>query len=1038
MFVDVLKGKSPFRDRLLKDKLCFSARKIAMEEPGGKDLQVKEITCKKSTAITLFAVLIQSVGLLLFMLGFFPVKPALKGVSGIESLNSSCYETVHRKPNLDESNKYQEKIEIRAQYNRVVLMVIDGLPAEFLIGKSGIPPSNEMVASMPFTQSLLSRKEAIGYHVKAAPPTVTMPRLKALTSGAIAGFLDVALNFNTQALLGDSLIGQLAQAGWTMLMYGDETWLRLFPNTFARHDGVSSFFVRDTVEVDENVTRHLSAELTAQDWDLLILHYLGLDHVGHLGGRTSPLMAPKLREMDMVIQQLHASLFKSNAGRQTLLMVVSDHGMTHGGNHGGASFEETDAVALFITGNCSSKSVGAENDQAFQVDLVPTLALLLGVPIPINSVGVLLPELFASLTATEKLRALEINSWQIMRLLKVRSPRSPCLTSFCSNHASVADLQQKHDDEGLVKLCSLFRKAKDLHRKWNDPSCRKKDTNCNLVDWETVAAEYLSFLHAASAWLASGTTEKNNLFIYSGGLLMLFSLIVLIVVSLWVKNAVSGLPSSIFEFQTYKLENVIALAGVCGHALSLNSSSFVEEEQFILHYLAVTLWCAFLRRECQQASSFQAAFFWRLTTPSTVSLSVDNSLVNFNLDGTLTESKYQHINQRRRIINQVLAIVAVLVAGRLLRAWHRSGVNWAHLPDIAKWLEQAHPLTLLASKLMSLAFLTVIICVLILEQTPRNFMQRFAATSLSSAASIIVLYNVWTVDRRASHWPNILAKMVYAILGCTALSILLVSPWFMSSFVARMTVLEESKKTTKGLLSRSQDWHSSRFLVREQACLNFIGKVFISCWCLLQLLLQNSVNAIPVVVLLLQFINILIVFNNSRPAYSSWLKVLTLYWMGASGHFGLGNTNTLATVDVAGAYIGLNHHSIFLSGLLAFIITYASPLLYMMGIILMASSIGSSGPFVLGSTDTTWTQLQHWKLEANVLPCVVPLAISSVILVVFTVVMLLMQGHLFIWSVFSPKYLYVCFTILSTYFGVLINAFVFIYTSLIVHNNLKL
>jgi ethanolaminephosphotransferase len=27
-------------------------------------------------------------------------------------------------------------------------------------------------------------------------------------------------------------------------MLGDETWLRLFPNTFMRHDGVSSFFVR--------------------------------------------------------------------------------------------------------------------------------------------------------------------------------------------------------------------------------------------------------------------------------------------------------------------------------------------------------------------------------------------------------------------------------------------------------------------------------------------------------------------------------------------------------------------------------------------------------------------------------------------------------------------------------------------------------------------------------------------------------------------------------------------------------------------------
>jgi len=29
-------------------------------------------------------------------------------------------------------------------------------------------------------------------------------------------------------------------------------------------------------------------------------------------------------------------------------VVVSDHGMTEGGNHGGSSYEETDSVALFI------------------------------------------------------------------------------------------------------------------------------------------------------------------------------------------------------------------------------------------------------------------------------------------------------------------------------------------------------------------------------------------------------------------------------------------------------------------------------------------------------------------------------------------------------------------------------------------------------------------------------------------------------------------------------------------------------------------
>ena len=36
--------------------------------------------------------------------------------------------------------------------------------------------------------------------------------------------------------------------------------------------------------MDNNVTRHLDDELHRKDWDVLILHYLGLDHIGHLGG----------------------------------------------------------------------------------------------------------------------------------------------------------------------------------------------------------------------------------------------------------------------------------------------------------------------------------------------------------------------------------------------------------------------------------------------------------------------------------------------------------------------------------------------------------------------------------------------------------------------------------------------------------------------------------------------------------------------------------------------------------------------------------
>lgn len=89
-------------------------------------------------------------------------------------------------------------------------------------------------------------------------------------------------------------------------MYGDDTWLKLFPEMFDRADGTTSFFVsvswskhyynynlsatfteflvQDFTEVDNNVTRHVPDELSREDWSAFILHYLGLDHIGHKSG----------------------------------------------------------------------------------------------------------------------------------------------------------------------------------------------------------------------------------------------------------------------------------------------------------------------------------------------------------------------------------------------------------------------------------------------------------------------------------------------------------------------------------------------------------------------------------------------------------------------------------------------------------------------------------------------------------------------------------------------------------------------------------
>ena len=56
------------------------------------------------------------------------------------------------------------------------------------------------------------------------------------------------------------------------------------------------------------MTRHLKEELAVEDWDVMTLHYLGLDHIGHVYGPTSKLIAPKLLEMDAVVHQIYTAM----------------------------------------------------------------------------------------------------------------------------------------------------------------------------------------------------------------------------------------------------------------------------------------------------------------------------------------------------------------------------------------------------------------------------------------------------------------------------------------------------------------------------------------------------------------------------------------------------------------------------------------------------------------------------------------------------------------------------------------------------------
>lgn len=57
------------------------------------------------------------------------------------------------------------------------------------------------------------------------------------------------MNFDSAELKSDNLLYQLSAAGLDSVFYGDDTWLKLFPHTFLRSEGTTSFFVSDYIEV---------------------------------------------------------------------------------------------------------------------------------------------------------------------------------------------------------------------------------------------------------------------------------------------------------------------------------------------------------------------------------------------------------------------------------------------------------------------------------------------------------------------------------------------------------------------------------------------------------------------------------------------------------------------------------------------------------------------------------------------------------------------------------------------------------------------
>ncbi|KAH0448616.1 hypothetical protein IEQ34_022416 [Dendrobium chrysotoxum] len=295
----------------------------------------------------------------------------------------------------------------RPAVDRLVIIILDALRFDFVAPSFFFEEKRPWMDKLEVLQKLASDERTSSRIFKAIadPPTTSLQRLKGLTTGGLPTFIDVGNSFGAPAIVEDNLIFQLANNGKRVLMMGDDTWVKLFPHHFNESYPYPSFNVKDLDTVDNGVIEHLLPSLLRDDWDVLIAHFLGVDHAGHIYGVDSTPMIAKLEQYNNILEEV-VQVLKNQSGsgglhENTLLVVMGDHGQTLNGDHGGGTAEEVETSLFAMSLRNPPAPIATVLDKNYchldldgkkicigtfqQLDFAVTMASLLGIPFPFGS-----------------------------------------------------------------------------------------------------------------------------------------------------------------------------------------------------------------------------------------------------------------------------------------------------------------------------------------------------------------------------------------------------------------------------------------------------------------------------------------------------------------------------------------------------------------------------------------------------------------------------------------------------------------------------
>lgn len=363
-------------------------------------------------------------------------------------------------------------------------------------------------------------------------PSLSDPGAAVIASGTYQELHGVTTNWYEGLLKVDSIVAAAKRAGLRTGVAGGKGYQQLHGSNI----DVGKFF--DWYDTDptryDNDVEKASKELLAMDpkVNFFFVHYSATDNMAHEYGGVSKEYTKAAQDIDKHIQNFLASVDLT----KTTVILTADHGHIDTGGHGGWESVVTHVPLVMAGPGIKPGKYGTVG----QGDIAPTVAALLGAPIPEHATGRVLDE---TLNATDEIMA--------SILLKEAEQKQAFYTKYLATLGAAAGSSKAADD----------------HLKAAQGAAATKN-------WKTAISEAKAE-RTAFAVAASGARTGKLQGERAGRLPAVAALIVVPALLLWLLGRKRSLGVAIGAAVAYFVVYNLLFFGVHHYALSL--SSFNEE-----------------------------------------------------------------------------------------------------------------------------------------------------------------------------------------------------------------------------------------------------------------------------------------------------------------------------------------------------------------------------------------------------------------------------------------------------------------------------